>query len=145
MLNGGYYYAPDLAASGGRMYVGATSMLLTTGAVNLASITFASNPTNPPQLNLVYGGTSLNNFLASLVNGSAPQFWLYALPSCTSMTMTSGGDFVGVIYAPTVNLSAQGGSITGAILVNSFGCQGNFSFHYDDETGNASFYPPVNP
>jgi hypothetical protein len=137
VVNGGYYYAPDLAASGGTMYVSGTTMLLTTGAVNLASITFAVNPTNPPQLNLVYGGTALDNFLVSLVNGSAPQFWLYALPTCTSMKMTSGGDFVGVIYAPTVNLSAQGGSITGAILANSFNCQGNFSFHFDDATSGA--------
>jgi autotransporter-associated beta strand protein len=145
MLNGGFYYAPDLAASGGTMYVGGTTMLLTTGAVNLTSITFASNPTNPPQLNLVYGGSSLNGFSISLVNGSAPQFWLYALPSCTSLKMNSGSDFVGVIYAPTTDLSAQGGSITGAVVANSFLCQGNFSFHYDDETGNPSSYPPVNP
>jgi len=137
VLNGGYYYAPDLAAANGKMYVSGTTMLLTTGAVNLASITFAVNPTNPPQLNLVYGGSSLDNFLVSLVNGSAPQFWLYALPSCTSMKMTSGGDYVGVIYAPTVNLSAQGGSITGAILANQFNCQGNFSFHFDDATSGA--------
>jgi len=137
VLNGGYYYAPDLAAASGTMYVSGTTMLLTTGAVNLASVTFAVNPTNPPQLNLVYGGTSLNNFLVSLVNGSAPQFWLYALPTCTSMKMSSSGDFVGVIYAPTVNLSAQGGSITGAILANSFNCQGNFSFHFDDATSGA--------
>jgi hypothetical protein len=137
VVNGGYYFAPDLAASGGTMYVSGTTMLLTTGAVNLASITFAPNPTNPPQLNLVYGGPSLNNFTVSLLNGSAPQFWLYALPSCTSMKLNSGSDFVGVIYAPTVNLSAQGGSITGAILANSFNCQGNFSFHYDDATSGA--------
>jgi hypothetical protein len=137
VLNGGYYYAPDLAASGGKMYVSGTTMLLTTGAVNLASITFAVNPTNPPQLNLVFGGSSLDNFIPSLINGSAPQFWVFALPTCTSMKMTSGGDYVGVIYGPTVDLSAQGGSITGAILANSFNCQGNFSFHYDDATSGA--------
>jgi hypothetical protein len=136
VLNGGYYYAPDLAAANGKMYVGGTVLLLTTGAVNLASITFAVNLTNPPQLNLVYGGTSLDNFNVSLINGSAPQFWLYGLPSCTSMKMT-GADFVGVIYAPTMDLSASGGSITGAILANTFGCQGQFSFHYDDATAGA--------
>lgn len=137
VLDGGYYYAPNLAAASGTMYVSGTTMLLTTGAVNLASITFAVNPTNPPQLNLVYGGQTLDNFLVSLVNGSAPQFWLYALPTCTSMKMSSAGDYVGVIYAPTVDLSAQGGSITGAILANSFNCQGNFSFHFDDATSGA--------
>jgi hypothetical protein len=52
------------------------------------------------------------------------------------MKMT-GADFVGVIYAPTVDLSASGGSITGAILANTFGCQGGFSFHYDDATSGA--------
>jgi hypothetical protein len=137
VLNGGYYYTPDLAAAAGSMYVSGTCMLLTTGAVNLASITFASNPTNPPQLNLIYGGPSLNGFTPSIVNGSAPQFWVFALPTCTSMKLTSGATFVGVIYGPTVDLSAQGGSITGAILANSFSCQGNFSFHYDDATAGA--------
>ena len=136
VLNGGFYFAPDLAASSGTMYVAAPSILMTTGTVNLASITFASNPTNPPQLSLVYGGSSIS-FGATLVNGSPPQFWLYGLPSCTSMKMT-GVDFVGVIYAPNMDLSAQNGSISGAILANSFSCQGKFGFHYDDATAGAA-------
>jgi hypothetical protein len=139
LLNGGFYYASNLTAvPGGTIYVAAPSTLMVPGNVDLSQITFGSNLTNPPTLSLFFGGSSIT-FGASLVNGSPPQFWVYGLPSCTSMKMT-GLDFVGVIYAPTMNLSAQGGSISGAVVANSFSCQGNFRFHSDDaaSTGKAA-------
>jgi hypothetical protein len=133
VLGGGFYYASNLSGStfGGTMYVAKDSVLVVTGAVSLTKITF--NPTNTAKLSLFLGYPSIT-FNATLVNGSAPQFWVYGLPTCTSMTM-SGGTFMGVIYAPGMFLDAQGGaSIQGAIVAARFHCQGGFNFHHDDAT-----------
>jgi len=51
------------------------------------------------------------------------------------MKITSS-DFVGVIYAPDMDLTASGNSsVSGAIVAKSFTCTGTFDFHFDDATG----------
>jgi len=134
MLGGGFYYSSNLAATayGGTMFVARDSVLVVTGAVSLSQITF--NPTNGARLSLFFGNPTVT-FAASLVNATTGQFWVYALPSCTFMKIT-GGNFMGVIYAPGMDLEAEGGaSIQGAILARSFQCTGNFDFHSDDAAG----------
>jgi len=131
VLNGGFYYSSNLLTTqfGGTLFVAKDSVLVVTGDVALTQITF--NPTNAAKLSLFLGYPSIS-FQPTLVNGSTPQFWLYALPTCTSMTM-SGNIFMGIIYAPGISLKAQGGaSIQGAIVADSFHCQGGFNFHQDD-------------
>jgi hypothetical protein len=133
VLSGGFYYAPNLAAVqyGGTLYVAKDSVLVVTGAVTLTKITF--DAPNSAKLSLFLGYPSIS-FSAALVNGAPPQFWLYALPSCTDMKIT-GGAFIGVIYAPGMYLDAEGGSsIQGAIVAATFHCQGGFNFHHDDAT-----------
>jgi hypothetical protein len=142
MLSGGFYYASNLLASqfGKTMFVAKDSVLVVTGDVNLAQITF--NPTNAAKLSLFLGYPSIT-FQAALINGSSPQFWLYGLPSCTYMKMT-GSAFMGVIYAPGVYLDAegnQGTSIQGAIVADRFHCQGGFNFHQDQATGGTDAKP----
>lgn len=133
VLNGGFYYATNLLATkfGGTLFVAKDSVLVVTGDVSLASITF--NPNSAAKLSLFLGFPSIT-FSADLVNGSAPQFWLYALPTCTYMKLT-GSTFTGVIYAPGMYLDAEGNkgtSIEGAIVADRFHCQGGFQFHHDD-------------
>jgi hypothetical protein len=133
VVNGGFYYSSNLLATqfGGTLFVAKDSVLVVTGAVALTQITF--NPTNAAKLSLFLGYPSID-FKAALVNGTPPQFWVYALPSCTDMKI-SGGIFIGVIYAPGMLLDAEGGaSIQGAIVANRFHCQGGFDFHHDDAT-----------
>jgi len=135
VLKGGFFYASNLVATayGQTMYVSSDSILVVTGAVSLTKITF--DPNTKPKLSLFFGSATVD-FSAALENGSPPQFWLYALPSCTYMKLTSQNAFVGVIYAPGMDLSAQGGaSVQGAIVAKSFSCQGTFDFHHDDATG----------
>ena len=74
-----------------------------------------------------------------LLTAPHQQFWVYGLSTCTDMKITSA-DFIGVIFAPTVTLTAAGNaSVQGAIVAQSFKCTGNFDFHYDDGTaGNAA-------
>jgi hypothetical protein len=140
VLGGGFYFAPDLASTthGGTLFVAKDSVLVVTGAVSLTQIIF--NPTNAAKLSLFLGYSSID-FAAALVNGSPPQFWLYALPSCRNMKIT-GGAFIGVIYAPGMYLDAEGGaSIQGAVVAGTFHCQGGFDFHQDDATGSTDPKP----
>ena len=133
VLNGGFYFATNLLSSqfGKKMFVAKDSVLVVTGAVDLTSITF--NSTNGAKLSLFLGYPSID-FAAALINGTPPQFWLYALPTCANMKI-SGGNFIGVIYAPGMYLDAEGGaSIQGAIVAGTFHCQGGFNFHHDDAT-----------
>jgi len=54
----------------------------------------------------------------------------------------TGGSFIGVIYAPTMALSSQGNAeLQGAIVANSFSCNGTFDFHYDAATGETTAKP----
>jgi len=134
MLGGGFYYASNLVNSqfGTTMYVARDSVLVVTGDVALTQITF--NPTNAAKLSLFFGYPNIT-FQCALVNATTGQFWVYALPSCVYMKI-NGGDFMGVIYAPGMDLSAQGGAtIQGAIVARSFQCTGHFEFHSDDAAG----------
>ena len=46
--------------------------------------------------------------------------------------MTGGGSFVGVLYAPYVNINTGGNAtLYGAATCNSFSCNGTFDFHFD--------------
>jgi hypothetical protein len=52
--------------------------------------------------------------------------------------MTGGANFVGIMYAPHVNLNSSGNAnIFGSIAVDTFSCNGTFAFHYDLELTNS--------
>ncbi len=129
VLAGNNYFAPSLSM-GSSMYVTGYSRLYVTGAVSVASITFAPDA----RLELYMSAPSIT--FAPVVNGAAPpQFIIFGLPSCTSMTLTGGTKFVGVIYAPSADLVAAGTSTYyGAIAAGSFKCTGNFTMHHDRGT-----------
>jgi len=106
------------------------------GGTEIPVVTFDNNPAKPlPSLQLLFGGPSLNvPKNTSSFNNSPPQYWLIGLPTCASLKST-GGTFIGVIYAPTTALSSQGNAeLQGAMVANSFSCLGTFDFHSDDAT-----------
>src|SRR5438270_2821581 len=137
VLNGGNYIISKL--TGLTLYVSNSSVLYVTGDATASQIVYAPGT----KLDLYVGGKmvphpDLRNELAN-ADGSftlswavAPeQFRILGLNSCTTMNM-SGGNFVGVIYAPHVDFNSSGnGSLYGAATVNSFSCNGTFNFHYD--------------
>jgi hypothetical protein len=136
VLNGGFYYSSNLIASlyGKSMYVSSNATLVLAGNVDLASITFNPNTNAAAKLSVFIAMPNLS-FTPAIINAAPPQFWVYGLPTCTSMKITSS-DFVGVIYAPDMDLSASGNSsVSGAIVAKSFTCTGTFDFHFDDGTG----------
>ena len=71
------------------------------------------------------------------MSGHAERFFLFGLPSCTTITFGGNGNFYGGIYAPeaTFNLGGGGnntwdfvgGSVTALVVMN-----GHFNFHYDE-------------
>ena len=84
------------------------------------------------------------DFDPEIVGASPPQFTVWGLPSCTTMRMNAGTIFEGVIYAPQLNLQANGhASIWGAVVANDFSCNGTFDFHYDLATSITGAPKPV--
>jgi hypothetical protein len=131
VLKGGRYKIANLNSAGkySTLVVTKTSALWVTDLLELQSISF----TNGAHLDLYISMASLD-FSPTLYGGTAPQFSVFGLPSCTYMKLTSAM-FIGTIYAPQMQLEAAGGaSICGAVLANTFKCQGTFDFHYDFAT-----------
>jgi hypothetical protein len=130
VLNGGNYFTTNLAslAYGKTLYVVSNSTLFVTGNVDLSTVIF--DKANKPRLDLYVSAPSLS--FTPTILGTPPQFWIYGLPSCTSMNLGAGTSFQGVIYAPQVSLRGHGNSsFCGAIVAASFTCFGTFDFHYD--------------
>jgi hypothetical protein len=141
VLEGGKYMSPNLDAAGSSttMIVESDSILYVTGNVNLSKIVFAPGA----KLDLYLGGSSIN-FTPALVGATAPQFSIFGLPSCTTMTLSGGMAFNGVIYAPECDLKAAGNSsLAGSIVAKSFTCTGTFDFHYDLGIGISATALPV--
>jgi hypothetical protein len=141
VLEGGDYMATNLASSvyGGTMIVTESSTLYLTGTINLNKIVFAPDV----QLDLYVGGSTIS-FAPVIVGATAPQFTVFALPSCSSFSLNNGTIFTGLIYAPDTALSANGNAqLSGAIVGKTFSCNGTFNFHYDLAFNKPRNLPPV--
>jgi Tfp pilus assembly protein PilX len=133
VLYGGFYMSSNLtsAAYGKTMYVTAPSKLYITGTIDVSRIVF----TNGARLDLYL---SQDNVLVSSVIGTAPQFIVWGLNTCTTLTLTGSSQFVGIVYAPRANLKANGGAqFYGAMTADYFQSSGNFYFHHDQAAGKA--------
>ena len=87
----------------------------------------------------VNGPTSI-----SMAGNSAPDasnrpenLWIYGTSSLTSVSFSGNSAFVGVIYAPEVQLKLNGGGsndydFLGACVVGSITTDGHFHLHYDE-------------
>lgn len=100
-----------------------------------------ANPLAPPGANVqVYsGGTSCAIGGNGVINqpGYPADFILYCAPTVTSFSLSGNGTFNGVLVAPTVDLTLNGGGSTptdfiGCAMVNSATLNGHFKFHYDE-------------
>ena len=141
VLEGGDYMAANLDSSvyGGTMMVTESSTLYVTGTINLSRIVFAPGV----RLDLYVGGPTIT-FAPVVVGATAPQFTVFALPSCSSFSLNNGTIFTGLIYAPDTALAANGhAQISGAIVGKTFSCNGTFDFHYDLAFNKPKNLPPV--
>jgi hypothetical protein len=152
VLKGGNYMVSSL--SGMSLYVSNSSVLYVIGDATAGSITFApSTNAGGTKLDLYVGGTTvphpdLYNELAdaSFTQSSAVapvQLRVLGLNNCTTFSL-NGGAFVGVLYAPHVNMNCQGNAnVYGAFTVDSFSCSGTFKFHYDLALKNVATTPTL--
>jgi hypothetical protein len=86
------------------------------------------------------GSTSLSGNGIFNYTLDASKFMYYGLPSNTSISISGNAAFTGVIYAPSANVTLNGGGVTnydvvGAIVANTCTMNGNFEFHYDERLG----------
>jgi hypothetical protein len=134
--------AANLSSSlyGATMLVKDYSVLYVTGnTINLNKIVFAPGA----RLDFYVGGSSIS-FAPQIVGATAPMFTIFALPSCTSLSLNNGTYIKGLIYAPDTVLSANGhAAIEGAIACKTFYCNGTFDFHYDLSFSKPRVLPPV--
>src|ERR1043166_5398401 len=141
VLEGGDYMSASLNSSayGGTMMVTGSSTLFVTGPVTLNKIAFAPGV----RLDLYVSAPSIT-FAPVVVGATAPQFTVFALPSCSNFSLNNGTIFTGLIYAPDTSLAANGhAQISGAIVGKIFSCNGTFDFHYDLAFSKPRNLPPV--
>ena len=142
VLEGGAYMATDLSSSlyGATMVVKDHSVIYVTGnVINLSKIIFAPGA----RLDFYVSAPSIE-FAPVIVGATAPMFTIFALPTCTSLTLNNGTYIKGLIYAPSTTLTANGhAAIEGAIAAKTFQCNGTFDFHYDLAFSRPRVLPPV--
>jgi hypothetical protein len=142
VLEGGAYLVTDLSSSlyGATMLVKDHAVIFVTGStINLSKIVFAAGA----RLDFYVSAPSIS-FAPVIVGATAPMFTIFALPSCTSLSLNNGTYIKGLIYAPDTVLSANGhAAIEGAIACKTFDCNGTFDFHYDLSFGKPRVLPPV--
>jgi hypothetical protein len=116
------------------------SVLYVTGdTINLSKIVFAPGA----RLDFYVGGQTIS-FAPVIVGATAPMFTIFALPSCTSLSLNNGTYIKGLIYAPDTVLNANGhAAIEGAIACKTFHCNGTFDFHYDLSFNKPKVLPPI--
>lgn len=138
IINAGDYYATSL--SGKTIVLGAARLTLPNGLSMSGndSITIASTG----KIEIYAGGTSCSIGGNGVINqpGLAANFILYCAPSVTSFSLSGNGGFTGVLVAPNVNITMNGGGnnttdFIGALIVNSVTMNGHFNFHYDEALG----------
>ena len=78
------------------------------------------------------GGAVIDN-----QSGHAERFFLFGLPSCTTITFGGNGNFYGGIYAPQADFNLGGGGsdvwdFVGSSVTKTVTMNGHFNFHFDE-------------
>jgi hypothetical protein len=136
LLTGGKYEMSTLTmASKDKMAIMGNTTLVVNGDIKMfGSIDImpgASLTIYVAGANADFGGTGINN------TGQAGNFLYYGLPSNTSLTLPSNGDFTGAIYAPSADFKLSGGGATalhfsGACVTKTIKVDGHYRFHFDE-------------
>ncbi|HVV72711.1 MAG TPA: hypothetical protein VHI52_14630, partial [Verrucomicrobiae bacterium] len=134
-----YYTASSL--SGTTIVVGTNAVLALPNGLGMSG---NDAFTISPGANVVVysGGTSCAIGGNGVINqpGYPANFVLYCAPSVTSFSLSGNGGFNGILVAPSVNMSMNGGGnntidFCGCLMVNSVTMNGHFNFHYDEALG----------
>ena len=136
LLTGGKYEMSALTMnSKERMVIAGDTTLMVNGDVKMLGgidiMPGASLKIYVAGANADFGGPGINN------TGKAGNFQYYGLPSNTSLSLPSNGDFTGAIYAPSAHFKLGGGGSTslhfsGACVTKSIKVNGIYKFHFDE-------------
>jgi hypothetical protein len=136
VLETGTYVLSDF---GGRVLVRGKAVLLLSNSVDFSeddSLTIA-----PAVGSLaIYNSGASASFAGNATwneDGNALQLQYWGLPSNTSISISGNGAFVGTIYAPSADLTLNGGGkdeydFVGASISNTVQMNGKVQFHYDE-------------
>lgn len=87
----------------------------------------------------VFAGNNIDLGGFGIVNqtGNAANFTLNGLPACRDIKLHGNGSFVGVIYAPSADLTLIGGGsgdedFSGAAILRSITLDGHWRIHFDE-------------
>ena len=98
-------------------------------------------------LTIVAGGNVVISGAGLVNTANASNLSLLGLPSCTNVTITASGNFIGTLYAPEANLTLSGASpFVGSCVVKSATIGGSGVFHYDENLnkgGSSSGFTPI--
>lgn len=137
----------NYAATGGlgNTIVTGPSILVLPNGYSIGSLTIAPGGS----LTVYAGGTSLTLSGNTIVNqgGLPSSFVIYCGPSVTSLSISTAAQFVGVIIAPNVIGTINGGGengvdISGAIIARSLTFNGHVSVHFDEALLQDGIIPP---
>jgi len=110
--------------------------LYVTGDVSLgnAAQIIVDGTTPNSSLTLYLGGnlSSNNNSNINNLTQNPHNMEIFALDSCTKITLKNSSAFYGAIYAPKAEvLSYNSGDVYGSVIAGSFGLYNTCAFHYD--------------
>jgi hypothetical protein len=141
LISGSWYLPAGINGNNGNIYVGPNASVRLRIDVNVSSSSdvFRLSPTNAFLQIFVIASSFIFSGNASIDNqsGHPERFYLYGLPTCTTISLGGNGGLVGSIYAPQANFSLGGGAsdtwdIIGAVVTKSVTLNGHFNFHLDE-------------
>src|SRR6185369_12626989 len=113
--------------------VGQSQIVLVPGATLMLFVGRSSGSTG---VKMDLGGNGVFNG-----TGYATNFMAQGLPTCTTASLSGNAGFIGAIYAPNADFTANGGGNNVVIDFNGSGVfrtvkmNGNYNFHYDEALG----------
>jgi hypothetical protein len=118
------------------IYVGANThvTLLISGNATPASIRVAGVGTNAGQLTIYMDGPTFKiSGNQTVDSGTAASFSIYGTTNNSLVDLSGNATFVGTVYAPTANVTMNGGSgFWGALIANYVTMTGSALFHFDE-------------
>jgi hypothetical protein len=146
VLYSGDYYASSL--SGSTIVVGSARLVLPNG-FNLGSsdrLTIAAGAS----LEIYAGGSSCVLTPTYITNQTlvAKNLIVYCAPTVNLLSLSTGGEFIGVVVAPQADLNINGGGnisydLSGAWVVKSLTANGHARFHLDESLASLPLFPPT--
>jgi len=132
-MTSGTYQITGTFGSSANILVTGNVTLYVTGDFSLSgSGTITINPGG--SLKIITGGNvSISGGGVYNGTGSAANFGIVGLTSCTTVAYSGTAQFIGTVNAPQADLSLKGSTdVYGAVIANSVSMNGNTALHYDE-------------